>query len=175
MHNVNVEAIAATAAKAAADPAAGVNSVALTGVWNVEEGATQFTTEIPLPSGAVVEFAADFPPPMGGTGAAPSPLAYCFWGGLACYAMTFAQEAAREGVELRSLRGSVDAELDMARALGIGEQPPLEEINWTLEVECDADDATLESLRGIADARCPGAWCLRNALQVNTAVERSAA
>ena len=105
MHNVNVEAIEATAAKAAADPAAGVNPVALTGQWNVEEGATQFTTEIPLPGGGTVGFAADFPPAMGGTGAAPSPLAYCFWGGLACYAMTFAQEAAREGVELRALRG----------------------------------------------------------------------
>jgi uncharacterized OsmC-like protein len=173
MHNVNVEAIEATAAKAAADPAAGVNPVGLTGQWNVEEGATQFTTEIPLPGGGTVGFAADFPPAMGGTGSAPSPLAYCFWGGLACYAMTFAQEAAREGVELRALRGRVDAALDMARALGIGDQPPLEEINWTLEVDCDADDATVEGLRQIADARCPGAWCLRNALQVNTAVDRA--
>ncbi|MSX01892.1 MAG: hypothetical protein F2813_01885 [Actinobacteria bacterium] len=173
MHNVNVEAIEATAANAAADPAAGIQPVALTGEWNVEEGAVQFTTQIPLPSGGTVAFSADFPPPMGGTGAAPSPLAYCFWGGLACYAMTFAQEAAREGIELSSLRGRVAAELDMARALGIGDQPPLEEINWTLEVSTEADDGAVERLRQIADARCPGAWCLRNALTVNTAVERS--
>ena len=24
---------------------------------------------------------------MGGTGSAPNPLAYCFWGGMACYAL----------------------------------------------------------------------------------------
>ncbi len=174
MHNVNVEAIEATAAQAAADPATGLQPVALTGQWNVEPGATQFTTEIPLPAGGSVSFAADFPPPMGGSGAAPSPLAYCFWGGLACYAMTFAQEAAREGIELRALRGRVAAELDMARALGVGDQVPLEQIDWTLEVDCDADDQEVERLREIADARCPGVWCLRNALVVNTAVERSA-
>ena len=173
MHNVNVEALEATAAAAAADPAAALQQVALTGDWQVEEGATQFTTQIPIPSGGVVDFAADFPPPMGGTGAAPSPLAYCFWGGIACYAMTFAQEAAREGIELRALRGRVDAQMDMTRALGLSEQPPLEEINWTLEVDSDADDAAIEKLRQIADARCPGAWCLRNPLTINTAVERS--
>jgi len=28
-------------------------------------------------------FVADFPPSMGGTGSAPNPLTYCFWGGMA--------------------------------------------------------------------------------------------
>jgi len=49
---------------------------------------------------------------MGGTGSAPNPLAYCFWGGLACYAMTYAQEAARQGVALRALRARTEADVD---------------------------------------------------------------
>jgi uncharacterized OsmC-like protein len=173
MHNVNVEALEATVAAADADPAAAVQPIALSGEWQVEPGSAQFTTQIPIPSGGTVEFAADFPPPMGGTGAAPSPLAYCFWGGIACYAMTFAQEAAREGIELRALRGRVDAQMDMTRALGLTELPPVEQLNWTLEVDSDATDAEIEQLRQIADDRCPGAWCLRNPLTVNTAVERA--
>ena len=81
-----------------------------------------------------------------------------------------------------ALAGTLDIDLT-SEPLGIGTDgepvmladiwPPLEEINWTLEVDCDADDAAVEGLRQIADARCPGAWCLRNPLQVNTAVERA--
>ena len=59
--------------------------VAFEGAWQTTPGATQFHTEIPLPNGTTVTFEADFPPPMGGTGSAPNPLAYCFWGGLAFY------------------------------------------------------------------------------------------
>ncbi len=73
----------------------------------------------PGPNGDPVIFEADFPPPMGGTGSAPNPLAYCFWGGLACYAMTYAQEAARQGIELRAVRARTEAEVDQSRALGV--------------------------------------------------------
>ena len=83
-------------------------------------------------------FEADFPPPMGGTGSAPNPLAYCFWGGLACYAMTYAQEAARQGIQLRALRARTEADVDMTRALGVTDNPPVQRIDWHLEVDADA-------------------------------------
>ena len=101
MHNVNVEAVEHSAARAATDGRL-VQHVAFTGEWQMS--GPQFRATIPVPNGEPVVFEADFPPPMGGTGSAPNPLAYCFWGGLACYAMTYAQEAARRGVELRGLR-----------------------------------------------------------------------
>ncbi len=76
-------------------------------------------------------FEADFPLAMGATGSAPNPLAYCFWGGLACYAMTYAQEAARQGVQLRSVRVSVEAGVDMTRALGVTDNAPMERMrSW---------------------------------------------
>jgi putative redox protein len=141
MHNVNVEAVERTAAAAAGDPTAVVQNVAFGGEWQTTPGAPQFRTEIPLPSGKTVIFEADFPPPMGGSGTAPNPLAYCFWGGLACYAMSYAQEAARQGVELRALRARVEAKVDMSRALGVSENPPVERIDWQLEVDADATPA----------------------------------
>ena len=168
VHNVNVEAVEATASRAAGSPGAMVQVVALDGEWQTTQGAPQFRTEIALPNGESVTFEADFPPPMGGTGSAPNPLAYCFWGGLACYAMTYAQEAAREGVGLRALRARVEAQVDMSRALGIGANPPVERIDWHLEVDSDATPATLEAIKETADYRCPGAWCIRNPVDLHT-------
>ncbi len=105
---------------------------------------------------------------MGGTGSAPNPLAYCFWGGLACYAMTYAQEAARQGIQLRALRARTEADVDMTRALGVTDNPPVQRIDWHLEVDADAPRETLEEIKRIADEHCPGVYCLRNPIELTT-------
>lgn len=95
-------------------------------------------------------------------------------GGLACYAMTFALEAAREGVELRAPRAVVRAEVDQGRALvGVSEQPPVERIDWELAVDSDADDDAIERLAVRSDARCPGVSCIRNPIALETRVVRA--
>lgn len=167
MHNVNVEAVAETAAKARRDPTSARQRVGFDGEWQSEEGRPQFRATIPFPGGETV-FEADFPPPMGGTGAAPNPLAYCFWGGLACYAMTFAQEAAKAGVEIRSLRARAQAEVDQTRALGVSDDPPVGRIEWSLDVDADASRERLDELKSLADERCPGVWCVRNPVELET-------
>lgn len=121
-----------------------------------------------MPNGDPVVFEADFPPAMGGTGSAPNPLAYCFWGGLACYAMTYAQEAARQGIELRGLRARPQAEVDMTRALGVTDNPPVQQIDWYLDVDTDAPRDKLDDIKRIADEHCPGVYCLRNPIQLTT-------
>ncbi len=171
MHNVNVEAVEQTAARAAADPSPVVQQVRLDGDWQPTKGAPQFHAEIPVPNGSPVGFDADFPPMLGGTGSAPNPLAYCFWGGLACYAMTYAQEAARKGIELRALHARVEADVDLGRTLGVTDRPPVERIDWYLEVDADAPAETLEELRALSDEHCPGAWCIRNPITLDTHVE----
>ncbi len=169
MQNLNLEAVEESAAKARQEPAALQQNVSLGGEWELTEGQPQFRGRIPYPHGEI-EFTADFPPPLGGTGAAPSPLAYCFWGGLACYAMTFATEAAREGIEVSRLHATVEATVDMAPALGATDSPPVEQIRWTLDVKTDVDAATLERLKQQADDRCPGAYCIRNPIELVTEV-----
>jgi len=169
MHNVNLDALKETAAKAVEDPAAVVNPVGFTGEFQTTDGMPQFRGTIPFPGGETV-FEADFPPPMGGSGAAPNPLAYCFWGGLACYAMTFAQEAAQKGVELRAMKATVNAAVDLSRALGVSERPPVEEINWKLDVDSDATPEQLAELKELADRNCPGAYCISNPIALNTEV-----
>lgn len=170
MHNLNTEALDQTIAKAQADNSALKQTVSLDGAWQTHEGQPQFRAILPVPNGKPVVFEADFPAAMGGTGSAPSPLAYCFWGGLACYAMTYAQEAARHGVELRSLRATADAEVDMSSALGVTSEPPVQRIQWTLEVNADADQEKLAQLKALADDHCPGVYCLRNSIELHTEV-----
>lgn len=85
--------------------------VALSGDWRVAEGGPRFRATVHYPLGEV-DLLCDFPAPLGGTGSAPNPLVYCLWGGIACYAMTYALEAAREGIELRALRGTITTEVD---------------------------------------------------------------
>ena len=170
MHNVDVTALEESASRASADPAAVRQPVELSGDWQAEEGRPQFRGVIPYPAGEV-EFTCDFPPPMGGSGAAPNPLAYCLWGGLACYAMTYASEAARLGVELRGLRGTITTEVDQSRALGVSERPPVDGVTWSLDVEADAGPDVLDRVKERADARCPGVYCLRNPIELETRAE----
>ncbi len=167
MHNVNVETVEQAAEQAQADPSSVRQPVELSGEWQVTAGAPQFRATIPYPNGEV-EFSCDFPPPLGGTGAAPNPLVYCLWGGIACYAMTFALEAARAGVELRALRGTITTEVDQSRALAVSERPPVEQITWELDVDADASAELLEDLRSLADDRCPGVYCMRNEIPLVT-------
>ena len=167
MHNVNVDTLNETVEKARRDPSVAVQQVAFDGEWNAGDG-PQFRAAIPVPNGEPVTFEADFPPPMGGTGSAPNPLAYCFWGGLACYAMTYAQEAARQGIEVRALRAHADARVDQSRALGVTENPPVERIDWELEVDADAPAERLEEIKRIADDHCPGVYCVRNPIDLHT-------
>jgi uncharacterized OsmC-like protein len=165
-HNVDVGAVEQTATAAASNPGAVVQHVVFEGEWQLS--GPQFRGAIPVPAGDSIVFEADFPPPMGGTGSAPNPLAYCFWGGLACYAMTYAQEAARRGIELRGLRARIEADVDQSRALGVSDRPPVEHIDWHLDVDADASAEVLEEVKRAADDRCPGVYCIRNPIALRT-------
>ena len=167
MHNVNIDALNKTIDKARQDPTAVAQQVNFDGEWNVADG-PQFRATIPVPNGDPVTFEADFPPPMGGTGSAPNPLAYCFWGGLACYAMTYAQEAARQGIELRALRARAQARVDQSRALGVTDNAPVEQIDWQLDVDADAPAERLQEIKRIADEHCPGVYCVANPIDLHT-------
>lgn len=170
MHNVNLAELEQTIDKARHDPGALRQPVELGGQWQIEHGTPQFRGTISYPTGEV-EFACDFPPPMGGNGLAPNPLAYCLWGGIACYAMTYATEAARDDVQLAALRGTITTEIDQTRSLGVTDNPPVEQVTWSLHVEADAPDEVLQRVKARADERCPGVYCMRNPIHLTTQLD----
>lgn len=170
--NVRVDRLQETARRAQADPQAAVLQVELEGAWRFDQGQPQYAGTLSTPSGPV-EVVADFPPPFGGWGKAPSAIQYCLYASTACFLSTYALVAAQEGVALRSLRVILQARLNMQRFLGVGEAPVVESFRWTVLADGDADDATLERLRVLAEERCPATWCLRNPVPVQSEVRRA--
>lgn len=65
-------------------------------------------------------------------------------------------------------RRGVETNVDLSRALGVSDRPPVDRIDWRLEVDADAPDETLEDLRRSADEHCPGAYCIRNPIELRT-------
>jgi len=58
--------------------------------------------------------------------------------------------------------------VDQSRALGVSDRPPVERIDWHLEVDADAPAEVLRELRRFADDHCPGAFCIRNPIDLHT-------
>ena len=172
MHNVRVEAAAATAERARTDPTAAQLKVDLAGDWRVEEPRPQFGATVRFPKGESV-FEADFPPFLSGDGRAPSPLIYCFYGALACYASTFAMQAAMAGVAIDALTARLRLTVDFRGALGVADVAPLDAFRFELEVRSSASDAELERVRRLADERCPAIWAMDNRVAHETAVRRA--
>jgi hypothetical protein len=82
--------------------------------------------------------------------------------------MTFAQEAARQGIQILALRAKAHARVDQSHALGVTDNPPVAQIDWHLEVDADAPAQRLEEIKRIADDHCPGAYCVRNPIDLHT-------
>lgn len=82
--------------------------------------------------------------------------------------MTYATEAARDGIQLTALRGTITTEVDQTRALGVTDNPPVERVTWALQVEADAPEEALQQVKARADERCPGVYCMTNPIPLTT-------
>ncbi|HLZ48281.1 MAG TPA: OsmC family protein [Candidatus Limnocylindria bacterium] len=159
MHNVRVENAQRTAEKAKTDPSAAQLKVDLAGEWRADESRAQFGGTVKYPKGETV-FEADFPPFLSGDGRAPSPLIYCFWGALSCYASTFAMQAAMAGVEIDGLRARLRLNVDFRGALGVSEVDPMDTFRFELEVDTAASPAEVARIKQLAEERCPAIWAM---------------
>ena len=172
MHNVRVDNARQTAVKAKSDPSAAQLKVDLTGDWRVDETKPQFGGTVRFAKGESV-FEADFPAFLSGEGRAPSPLIYCFWGALSCYASTFAMQAALAGVEIKALRSRLRLNVDFRGALGVAEVVPLDAFRFEIEVQTDASDAEVGRIKQLADERCPAIWAMDHQVPHTTEVRRA--
>ena len=172
MHNVRLDNALQTAEKARTDPPAAQLKVDLVGDWRVDETKPQFGGTVKFAKGETV-FEADFPAFLSGDGRAPSPLIYCFWGALSCYASTFAMQAAMAGIEIKALRSRLRLNVDFRGALGVAEVDPLDVFRFEIDVQTDASDADVARLKQLADERCPAIWAMDHQVRHTTEVRRS--
>ena len=172
MHNVRVDNARQTAEKAKTDPAAAQLTVDLAGDWRVDAARPQFGGTVKFAKGETL-FEADFPAFLSGDGRAPSPLIYCFWGALSCYASTFAMQAALVGLDVRSLRARLRLNVDFRGALGVAEVDPLDTFRFEIEVDTDASDADVARVKRLADERCPAIWAMDHQVPHTTEVRKA--
>lgn len=172
VHNVRLDAARATAERARSDPSAAQLAVDLSGEWRTDAALPQFVARVKFPRGETV-LEADFPPFLSGEGRAPSPLLYCFYGALSCYASTYAMQAAIAGVPIERLSARLRLTVDFRPALGVADVPPMDTFRFELEVASPASDADLERVRRLADERCPAIWAMDHPVPHESAVRRA--
>jgi len=101
---------------------------------------------------------------LGGGGTAPNPVQYCIGGLLSCFSATFVKWASMDGIILKSFKIKGTANMDLSTALGISENPPLNNLRMELLIESDATKEKLLKINEIAKKRCPGYYCLSHGI-----------
>lgn len=147
----------------AADISAARSTLVATG--RIEDG---LTCRITQDKHAVV---ADLGPGMGGDAAGPSPGFYARAGIVGCVGIAVKMLAAREGLTFRSVEITVETDFDDAALMGLspGSAAP-RETRIRIEIDTDADPATVRDLTERALAMDPWYLALRDAQVVRHAV-----
>ena len=94
-------------------------------------------------------FDADHPAVLVGTGLGPTPVEFLLHAIAACLTSGIANIAAARGVELHSVRSTVEGDIDLLGILGLSDgsvRNGYEAIRVSFEIEGDSDDETLRGL-----------------------------
>jgi uncharacterized OsmC-like protein len=159
--NVNLDGMNGFEKQISSDASKARKTQVIEGEWILTEGGPQFKSTIKFEGGQTV-FETDNPTFMGGNGTMPGPMHYCFFGLASCYTGVFASQAAALGIELKSLKVRVEADINFSRVFGINEDPIMEEIRVILQVVSDAPEEKIWEAEALAVERCPVVYTLSN-------------
>jgi len=163
---LDLDAFESTKSAVEADPTAGQGSFRTTTTW--EDGARART----VARSFTIE--TDEPAPLGGADEAVDPmeLLLAFVG--TCLTIGWVTNAVRLGADFRDLRIDVSGDYDLGGYLGIDEtRPGFGSITYTVHVDIDADDATLEDIRKAAEAGSPMVDNAANPTPLRGSVQRA--
>ena len=169
-NNVSLENLEKTLSAFRVDPGKARKTNRLEGVWNLEAGQPQFSARVTFEGGEMT-LEADQPTGQGGGGTRPGPMLYCLYGLASCYVATFATTAAVMGVELKRLEVVAESDVNFAPAFGLSDEPIIEGMRITLSVESDAPQEKIVEIEALAAQRCPGVYCMANAIPFETRLE----
>ncbi len=164
INNVNLEKAGAFAEEVKRDKGKALKIKRVEGTWDLKEGYVQFSSFLEHANGTTI-IEADGPPFLGGSGIKPDPVQYCLFGLAACYAQTFASIAAEKGIELNKLKVVAENKVNLSKALGLSDEPIVEKVS--LEVNASGNKGEkLDEVKKLAEQRCPGVYCLTNAIKL---------
>ncbi len=165
INNVNLEKAGAFIEEVKQDKNKALKVKKVEGTWNFKDGKTQFTAVLEHPQGSTI-IEADGPPFLGGSGIKPDPVQYCLFGLAACFAQTFASIAAEKGIKLNELKVSVENKVNLSKALGLNDEPIVENVKLQVSASGEGGE-NLDEVKRLAEERCPGVYCLTNPIKLD--------
>jgi uncharacterized OsmC-like protein len=170
MNNVDLDRVKAFGDEIKKSPAKAKRTQVIEGEWIVNEGQVQFRSPIQFEGGKTT-FDTDNPTFMGGGGSLPGPMHYCFFGLASCYTGVFAIMASMLGIELKQVKTRVEADLNFSQMVGLGDEPPMEEVRVKLTVVSDAPPEKIKEAETLAQQRCPVVYTMRNIVKLTPTIE----
>lgn len=170
MNNINMQEIGKFVALIENDASAAKKTKSVKGSWVFEEGKPQFVSKLGYPNGEIV-LNSELPNFAGGWGNSPDPIQYCLYGLAACFAATFAANAAGEGIELKKLEVTAENSIDMRKMLGLSDENIIQKIKFVVDAEGPSGDQ-LEKLLALARERCPGVECITRQVPLDAELKK---
>lgn len=170
MNNVNVGELQKFVDLLTKNPKEALREKSVVGNWVLKEGEPQFVAELSYQKGKAV-VSCELPPFAGGWGTSPDPIQYCLFGLSACFAVTFAATATKEGVTLKSLRVTAENKMDLRKQMGLSKENIIQSVKFRVHAEADVPRSTLEKILKLAEERCPGTECVTRSIPLSIELE----
>lgn len=147
--NLDVASYEATRKAVAAEPTNGQGS--FTSVTEWVDGARARTTARSF----AIE--TDEPAPLGGTDQGIDPMELLLAAVGSCLQIGWVTQAAKRGIDLRGLRIEVSGDYDLRGYFDLDDEvrPGFSEVSYSVAVDSDADEQTLEEIRATVEATSP--------------------
>ena len=170
MRNVNMEEINKFVDEAKINTKVLKKSMSVVVKWNMDESKPQVSSKVEFAKGSM-NLESDQAPFMGGIGRAPNPIQYCLFGMASCFAATFASIAAEKGIDVDSFNVTAENNVNLSQTLGLSNEPIVEQVRLIVEIKSKADRKIIEEVQNLALKRCPGIYCLRNPIPLETVLK----
>lgn len=170
MKNVNMEEINKFVDEAKINKQVLKKSMSVVVEWNMDESKPQVFSKVEFAKGSM-NLESDQAPFMGGIGRAPNPIQYCLFGMASCFAATFASIAAEKGLEVDFFNVTAENNVNLSQTLGLSNEPIVEQVRLTVEIKSKADRKIIEEVQNLALKRCPGIYCLRKSIPLETVLK----
>ena len=167
---INLSAVQKFAADVQTNPVAGVKEKSVTGECSFEHG-PHFSATVEFVQGKMT-LTSDNPPFMGGSGTAPDPINYCLFGTASCFAGTLMTVIAQRCLNVDKLTVSAHNRVNFHRALGLGKQPPVEQVWIKVEYSGEAAQSEMHDAVNETMEACPGAYCVSHAIPLSAEVRK---
>ena len=133
INRINIDVFKETIEKAKKDISSSLKNLEIEGTWRLDaQDGPQFETKLMTEKAGEILVQSDETIILGGGGTAPNPVQYCIGGLLACFSATFVKWASMDGIILKNFKIKGTAKMDLSAALGISENPPLNNLKLEL-------------------------------------------